>query len=47
MLFAHFVRDPGREWKEADMITGPAWALEGRAFGPTGGAARTNAQLIA
>jgi hypothetical protein len=32
MLLAYFVGDPRWKGIETDMITGPAWTLEGRTF---------------
>jgi hypothetical protein len=47
VLDPHFVGDAGREWIKADMITGPAWTLERRAFPAAGGAAGAGTQFIA
>jgi hypothetical protein len=35
-----------REWIDADMIAGPAWALEGRAFAAAPSTARTGTALL-
>ena len=47
VLLAHLVGDAGRERIEADMIAGPAWTLERRAFSAAGGAACASTQFIA
>ena len=47
VLLAHLVGDAGRERIEADMIAGPAWTLERRAFSAAGGAACASAQFVA
>jgi hypothetical protein len=43
----HLVGAGGRKRIEADIITGPAWTLEGRTFPAAGGAARTGTQFVA
>jgi hypothetical protein len=47
MLLAHFIGDAGRKRLEADMIAGPAWVLEGCAFGTAVRATCANAQSVA
>jgi len=42
MLLTHFVGDAARKRIEADIIAGPSWPLEGRAF-----AAATQRQFVA
>jgi hypothetical protein len=43
MVASAFVVNIRRKWTEANMITGPAWMLDGRAFIPTTGTARASA----
>jgi hypothetical protein len=45
MLFARFVGD-GRKRIEADVIAGPAWTLEGRAFSTAVCAAGAGTQFV-
>jgi hypothetical protein len=47
MLLAHFVGDAGRKWIKADVIAGPARALEGCTFPAARGTACANAQSVA
>jgi hypothetical protein len=47
MVESAFVGDAGRKWIEANMIAGPAWTLEGRAFSAATGAACAGTQLVA
>jgi hypothetical protein len=42
-----FVGDIGRKRIEADMITGPAWTLDGRAFSTAARAPRAGPQFVA
>jgi hypothetical protein len=42
-----FVPDADRKWIEANMIAGPSWSLEGRAFSAAGDAACARAHPVA
>jgi hypothetical protein len=46
-LKVSFACGAGRKRIETDMITGPAWTLEGRTFPAAGGAACASTQFIA
>jgi len=47
MLLPEVICDVGRERIEADIIAGPAWTLNGRAFRTATRAACASAQLVA
>ncbi len=47
IIVAHLVGDFSRKRIEADMIAGPAWTLEGRAFSAASGAACAGTQFVA
>jgi hypothetical protein len=47
MLLACLVGEAGREWIEADIIAGPAWPLESRAFSTAARAPCADPQFIA
>jgi hypothetical protein len=47
IIVAHLVGAPGRKRIEADMITGPAWTLEGRAFSAAISTTCAGAQFVA
>jgi hypothetical protein len=47
MLLAYFVGDADREWIKADVIAGPARALESRTFSAAGSAACASPQFVA
>jgi len=47
MLLAYFGGDLRWKWMEADMITCPAWTLEGRAFSAATSTARAGTQFVA
>jgi len=47
MLLPEVISDVGRERIEADIIAGPAWTLNGRAFRTATGAACAGTQFVA
>ena len=47
VLLPEAICDVGRERIEADIIAGPAWTLEGRAFSAATGAACAGTQFVA